>query len=256
MIRTKKGDIVGVTGSKAPHVLTQEERGKVVDIKDMYIDVGVTGKFNVERRLGVRPGDPIVPISPFTIMGNKKAYLAKAWDDRVGCAMIIDVMEKLKRAKHNNVVFGVGTVQEEVGLRGARTSASVVDPDVAFALEVSIAHDTPGMDGTGEKLGNGPSILVYDGSMIPNFRLRDHVIKVAESKKIPHHLCALERGGTDSGIIHLNKQGVPSLVIGIPSRYIHGHVSIIDRTDYNNGVKLLIEVIKTLDEKTVRSLTA
>lgn len=254
MVRTRKGDFIGVTGSKAPHVLQAEERKKVMEISDMYIDVGAAGKFDVEKRLGVRTGDPIVPRSEFTIMGNKKLYLAKAWDDRIGCAAIIDVLNKVGRA-HPNTVYGVGTVQEEVGLRGARTSANMIDPDVGFAVDVCIAHDTPGGEGTDEKLGAGPGIMVYDGSIIPNHRLRDLVIETAEKLKIPFFLGALARGGTDSGIIHLNKQGVPCLTLGIATRYIHGHVSVLHRNDYDNLVKLLTAVVKRLDAKTVASLT-
>jgi endoglucanase len=188
-------------------------------------------------------------------MGNPKTYMAKAWDDRIGCAIMIDVVKRLAKTKHPNTVYAVGTVQEEVGLRGAQTSASVVNPDVGFALEVSIAHDTPGF-GTEEveALGAGPGILVYDRTMIPNRNLLDLVLDVASKKKIPHHLASVAKGGTDSGRIHLNQAGVPSLVIGVPTRYIHSHIGIIHRSDYDNAVKLVAEVVKVLDKKKVASL--
>jgi endoglucanase len=254
LVRTRKGDVVGVTGSKAPHILKADERTKVVELRDMYIDVGATEKFDIRKRLGVREGDPIVPYSEFTVLGNKDVYLAKAWDDRIGCAAVIDVLRGAGKT-HPNALYGVGTVQEEVGLRGARTSANMIDPDVGFAVDVCIAMDTPGMDGTEEKLGAGAGILVYDGSVIPNRRLRDLVIDVAEKKKIPYFLTALERGGTDSGIIHLNRRGVPCLTFGVPARYIHGHVGVIHRKDYENVVKLITAVVKVLDARTVASLT-
>ena len=212
LVRTRKGDHVGIIGSKAPHVLQPDERKKVMDIKDMYIDVGAAGKFDVKKTLGVRPGDPIIPISDFAILGNKKTYAAKAWDDRIGVAAVIDVLHKIGKT-HPNTVFGVGTVQEEVGLRGARTSSNKVDPDVAFAIDVTIATDTPGSDGAGENLGDGVGIMIYDGSAIPSRRLRDLVIDTAEKNKIPYVLTALTRGGTDSGTIHLNKEGVPCLTL-------------------------------------------
>ena len=255
VVKTRKGDMVGVVGSKPPHELEEEERKKVVDVKDMHIDVGATRKFDIEKKLGVRVGDPIVPWSPFQTMGNPKTYLAKAWDDRVGCAVMIDVVKRLARSKHPNTVYAVGTVQEEVGLRGATTSASVVDPDVAFALEVSIAHDTPGF-GTDEveALGAGPAILVFDRTMIPNRNLLDLVLDVAGKKKIPYHLASIERGGTDTGRIHINRAGVPSLVIGIATRYIHSHIGILHRSDYDNAVRLITETIKLLDKKTVAAL--
>ncbi len=250
LVKTRKGEFLGVIGSKAPHILKAEERSKVLDISDMYIDVGATGKFDVGKTLGVRPGDPITPISEFTILGNKKTYAAKAWDDRIGVAAVIDVLHKVGKS-HPNTLFGVGTVQEEVGLRGARTSASLVDPDVAFAIDVTIATDTPGCDGAGEDLGSGVGIMVLDGSAIPSRRLRDFVIEVAEKDKIPYVLTALARGGTDSGTIQFNKSGVPCLTFVVPTRYIHGHVGVIHRKDYDSLVKLLTSVVKRLDAKTV-----
>jgi len=255
IIKTRKGDVVGVVGSKPPHDLEDEERKKVIDVKDMHIDVGATRRFDVEKKLGVRPGDAIVPWSPFQVMGNPKMYLAKAWDDRVGCAVMIDVIKRLAKQRHPNTVYGVGTVQEEVGLRGAQTSAAVVDPDVGFALEVSIAHDTPGY-GTDEveALGAGAAIYVYDRTMIPNRNLLDLVIDIATKKKIPFHLASIPKGGTDTGRIHLNRAGVPSLVIGVPTRYIHTHAGIIHRSDYDSTVRLVAETMKVLDKKKVASL--
>lgn len=255
IVKTRKGDVVGVVGSKPPHELDDEERKKVLDLKDMHIDVGATRKFDVEKRLGVKIGDPIVPWSPFEVMGNPKAYLAKAWDDRVGCAVMIDVVKRLSRLKHPNCVYAVGTVQEEVGLRGAQTSAAVVDPDVGFALEVGIAHDTPGF-GTDdvEALGSGPAILVYDRTMIPNRNLLDLALDIAGKRRIPFHLASVPKGGTDTGRIHLNRAGVPSLVIGVATRYIHSHIGIIHRSDYDNAVRLVTEMAKVLDKKKVASL--
>lgn len=255
VVRTRKGDYFGVVGSKPPHELDDEERKKVFDIKDMHIDVGATRKFDVEKRLGVRVGDPIVPWSTFEVMGNPKAYMAKAWDDRIGCAIMIDVVRRLARSKHPNTLYAVGTVQEEVGLRGAQTSAAVVDPDVGFALEVGIAHDTPGFGiEEVEALGAGPGILVYDRTMLPNRNLLDLVLDIAAQKKIPYHLASVPKGGTDTGRIHLNQAGVPSLVIGVPTRYIHSHVGIIHRSDYDNTVRLVTETVKVLDKKKVASL--
>jgi len=256
VVQTKKGPVLGVVGSTPPHILEPDARKKVVDLKDMYIDVGAMSGFDVKKRLGVNVGDPIVPYSPFTIMDNKKVYLAKAFDNRIGCATVIELVKKLQRIKHPNTVYGAGTVQEEVGLRGAATSAWAVDPDVAFAIDVTVARDTPGINGEpAEKLGAGPQILVFDSSLIPNRRLRDLVVDVAEKNKIPYGLSALERGGEDAGRIHLTRFGVPSIFIGLPTRYIHGHSSVIYRKDYDNCVKLIAEALKRLDKKTVKSLT-
>jgi endoglucanase len=253
MVRTSKGDCLGVIGSKAPHILKPDEKKKVLEISEMYIDVGATEKFDVQKKLGVRPGDPIVPVSEFTILGNPKTYAAKAWDDRIGVAAVIDVLQKAGKS-HPNTLYGVGTVQEEVGLRGARTSSNMIEPDVAFAVDVTIATDTPGCDGAGENLGAGVGIMVYDGSAIPSRRLRDLVIDTAEKNKIPYVLTALARGGTDSGTIQFAKWGVPCLTFAIPTRYIHGHVGVLHRVDYDNLVKLLLAVVKRLDKKTLATL--
>jgi len=257
IIKTCKGDILGIVGSKPPHILSDDERGKVVKRTDMFIDVGASNGKEAKEEFGIRPGDPIIPVSPFQVMKNGKAYLGKAWDDRIGCALFIDVIKQLTKEWHPNTVYGVGTVQEEVGLRGAKTSAWTIQPDVGIALEVSIAGDVPGVkkEESQDAMGKGPSILVYDSSMIPNLKLRDLIINTATEMNIPFQFSVMERGGTDAGSIHINMQGVPSIVMGVPCRYIHSHVGIINRDDYDNTVKLLIAIIKKLDSETVDGLT-
>jgi len=256
VVMTSKGPVVGVVGSTPPHVLAPKDRKNVLDIDQMFIDVGAKDNYDVEKKLGVRVGDAIVPYSPFSIMNHKKMYLAKAFDNRIGCAAVIQVLEKLGSVKHPNTVIGVGTVQEEVGLRGAGTSAYACEPDVGIALDVTIARDTPGMKGDKvESLGAGPAILVYDAGLIPNVKLKKLVIDTAEDLKMSYRLGTLGRGATDAGKIHQTRYGVPSICIALPTRYIHGHTSIIYRDDYLNVVKLTTEVVKRLDKKTVESFT-
>lgn len=253
---TSKGIFPGVIGSKPPHLLEEDERKKVLKIKDMFLDVGLQKGFDVEKQLGVKVGDPIVPESQFTIMGNKKNYLSKAFDNRMGCAVAIQVAQKLHRTKHPNTLFAGASVQEEVGLRGAQTLAHLVDPDVCFCVDVGVAQDVPpeGFKKT-ERLGNGPSVLIYDACMLPNTRFRDFVLETAEQKKIPVHLTYMERGCGDGARIHTSRLGVPTIYIGAPTRYIHAHNGIMNRADYDNTVKLIVEVIKRLDESTVGSFT-
>lgn len=253
VIRTRQGDVIGVVGSKPPHELRDEDRKKVLEVRDMFIDIGAASDWDVKKKLDIRPGDPIVPDSPFTVMANPNLLLAKAWDNRIGCAMASETLLALKGQSHPNTVFGVATVQEEVGLRGATTSAHKINPDVAFALDVGIAHDTPGTEGD-EKLGGGPLIVIYDASSIPNRKLLDLVVDTAKRLRIPMQFESVERGGTDAGRIHINAEGVPSIAMGIPARYIHSHVSIIDRRDFDRTVKLLTAVVKQLDRKTVDGL--
>jgi len=255
IVKTSKGDIPGVVGSKPPHILEDEERNKVQKLKDMFIDVGACAGYDV-KKLGIRPGDPIVPDADFKVMGNPNLYMSKAFDNRIGAATAVAVVNELKGVKHPNTVYGVGTVQEEVGLRGAGTAAHVIDPDVAIVADVSLALDAPAINkNAGGVLGSGPSVTVMDGSMIPNRKLRDLVIDTANAKKIPFHFAALDRGGTDGGRIHISRAGVPSIYMGVATRYIHSHTGIIHKKDFANLVKLIIEAIKKLDKKTVESLT-
>jgi len=256
-IVTHKSDVVGVVGAKPPHLLSDEERKKYVEKKEMYIDIGATSQQDVEEA-GVRIGDPIVPISEFTILANSKTYMAKAFDDRIGCAMTIMAMQAFATRSHPNTLFAVATVQEEVGARGAITSAEVINPDVALILEVDIAGDVPGIkpEETPIKLGGGPVLLAYDARMIPNLKLRDLVIDIAKGARIPLQMSALEGGATDGGPIHLHRIGVPTVVISVPTRHIHCHNAIMHRDDFDRAVQLVTAVIERLDKKTVAGLTS
>ncbi|GKU81524.1 M42 family metallopeptidase [Niallia sp. NCCP-28] len=255
-IVTKKGDITGVIGSKPPHILSPEARKKPVDIKDMFIDIGASSKEEA-KEWGVKPGDMVVPYFEFTVMNNEKMLLAKAWDNRIGCAIAIDVLKGLKNETHENIVYGVGTVQEEVGLRGAKTAAQKINPDIAFGVDVGIAGDTPGITEKEalSKMGKGPQIILYDASMVSHKGLRDLVTDTADELNIPYQFDSVPGGGTDSGSIHLTHDGVPALSITIATRYIHSHAAMLHRDDYENAVKLIIEVIKRLDRETVNHLT-
>ena len=254
LVRTRKGDFPGVIGSKPPHELTEEERKQLPDIDRMFIDVGCCEGFSVTEKLGVRSGDPIVPVSPFVEMAEN-LMMAKAWDDRGGCGIVIEAARALAGRPHPNAAFFVGSVQEEVGLRGARTAAEVVRPDVALALDVSLCYEHPdrARKDLPERLGNGAAILVHDSTMIPNTRLRDFVIDLAEKNGIRYHLTTV-RGGYDTGVIHIHRSGVPSLAIGWPTRYIHAHTGIVSAADYDATVKLLTAVIENLDEAVSKGL--
>ncbi len=254
-IYTKKGPVVGVTGAKPPHILPEEERKKVLDIKDMFIDVGVTKEFDVRKKLGVTPGDAIVPESPFTVLANRRMYLAKALDNRFGCAAVVEVLHRFTKTSHPNVLYGVGSVQEEVGCRGAGTAAHSIEPDVAVILDVGIAQDTPGMEpDKKERMGGGVTILAYDGGMIPSKRLLDLTIETCEKEKIKYHLSAMERGTTDGAKVHVSASGVPTIALGAPTRYIHTHQAMLLRDDYDAAVKLVVALVKKLDAKTVAGL--
>jgi putative aminopeptidase FrvX len=255
-IVTRKGDVTGVIGSKPPHVLSAEARKKPVEIKDMFIDIGASSREEAQE-WGVRPGDMVVPYFEFTVMNNEKMLLAKAWDNRIGCAIAIDVLKQLKDVDHPNEVYGVGAVQEEVGLRGAKTATYKIQPDIGFAVDVGIAGDTPGISEKEamSKMGKGPQVVVFDASMVAHKGLRDFVTDVADEMNIPYQFESIPGGGTDAGSIHLTHNGVPALAITIATRYIHSHAAMIHRDDYENAVKLIVEVIKRLDRETVDKIT-
>ncbi|MFD0827334.1 M42 family metallopeptidase [Neobacillus sp. M.A.Huq-85] len=255
-IVTKKGEVTGVIGSKPPHILSAEARKKPVEIKDMFIDIGASSR---EEAIGwgVCPGDMVVPYFEFTVMNNEKMLLAKAWDNRIGCAIAIEVLKQLQGVDHPNVVYGVGTIQEEVGLRGARTSAAKIEPDIGFGVDVGIAGDTPGISEQEamSKMGKGPQIILYDASLVSHKGLRDFVTDLADELNIPYQFDAIPGGGTDAGSIHLTHKGVPTLAITIATRYIHSHAAMLHRDDFENAVKLIVEVIKRLDRETVNKIT-
>ncbi|MFZ7945626.1 M42 family metallopeptidase [Neobacillus sp. 19] len=255
-IVTRKGDVTGIIGSKPPHVLSAEARKKPVEIKDMFIDIGASSREEAGE-WGVRPGDMVVPYFEFTVMNNEKMLLAKAWDNRIGCAIAIEVLKQLKGVDHPNEVYGVGAVQEEVGLRGAKTATYKIQPDIGFAVDVGIAGDTPGISEKEamSKMGKGPQIVVYDASMVSHKGLRDLVTDTADELNIPYQFESIPGGGTDAGSIHLTHNGVPALAITIATRYIHSHAAMLHRDDYENAVKLIVEVIKRLDRETVDKIT-
>jgi endoglucanase len=255
IIKTSTGDVVGVIGAKPPHMLSTDERKKMVEKKDMYIDIGATSQEEVEQA-GVRMGDPVVPDSRFTVLAGGKTYLAKAFDNRIGCALMIEAAQHFAQSPHPNTLYGVATVMEEVGLRGATTSVEAVNPDVAIVLESDIAGDVPGIkpEEGGSKLGGGPALSLYDARMIPNLKLRDLFIDTARELNIPLQFSTMEGGATDGAAIHLHKTGVPTVVLGVPTRHIHSHGAIIRRDDYDRTVQLVIAVIKKLDADAVDGL--
>lgn len=244
VITTSTGkEYIGIINGKP-----SKEAAASIDKDNMFIDIGVDSKEEV-KNLGIRQGDMITPYFEFEQMANPKYLVAKAWDNRVGCALCIDILKELKNIEHENDVYAVGTVQEEVGCRGARTASHIVNPDIGFSLDVSIANDTPGQNtnfGDG-KLGNGPQLHIFDGGLVGHVGLRNYLIDIAEELEIPYQVNSLPFGGTDASQMHLSHSGAPCMSIGIPTRYIHSHASIIHKDDYDNTVKLVTEFIKRLN---------
>ncbi len=259
IIRTREGKLQGVIAATPPHLLPEEERKKVIKIKDMYIDIGTSSK-EESQGLGVRIGDPVMPLSPFSVLRGGEVAMGKAFDDRIGAFISMEVVRELGQGdiSHPNQVIGAATTQEELGARGAKTVANQVKPDACLVVEADISGDVPGCSEkiAPAKMGQGPAILTYDRSMVPNQALKEFVISVAEEEDIPHQLSIVTKGGTDAGVIHVSGAGCPSLVIGIPTRHIHSHVGLLSLKDAESAISLVTQVVNRLDARTVESFTS
>lgn len=251
-IMTKNGIVTGVIGSIPPHNLTTDQRKKPMEIKNMLIDIGADDREDA-LQIGVTPGDSIVPICPFTPMANKKKILAKAWDNRYGCGLAIELLKELSNETVPNQLYSGATVQEEVGLRGAQSSAHMIKPDIFYALDASPANDMSGNDSEFGQLGKGALLRIFDRTMITHRGMREFVLDTAESNDIPYQYF-VSQGGTDAGRVHTSNDGVPSAVIGICSRYIHTSSSIIHVDDYAAAKELIVQLVKSTDQATVDSI--
>ncbi|MFC5051054.1 M42 family metallopeptidase [Rubritalea spongiae] len=258
-VKTRSGEkIMGVISSRPPHFLPESQRSKVMAMDALFIDIGATSRAEAEGMFGVQVGDPIAPVSAFTPMHKKDYYLAKAFDNRVGMACAIQTSLELLGEELPNTLVSCGTVQEEVGLRGAKAAAAKVKPDVVIVLEGPPADDSPGLpkqDCQG-RLGGGVQIRLQDPTAIMNPKLAEFVIKIAKGEGIQHQVTMRSSGGTDAGSFHMANEGVPSIVLGTPARYIHSHNAMIDINDYLEMVKLVKTLVRKLDAETVAGFTS
>src|SRR5699024_5533157 len=206
-------------GSIQPHNLTEAQRKKPMEIKNMLFDIGADDQADV-KRICFKPGQPVVPICPFTPMANDKKILAKAWDNRYGCGLSIELLKELQNETVPNQLYSGATVQEEVGLRGAQVAANMIKPDIFYALDASPANDMSGDESEFGQLGKGALLRIFDRTMITHKGMREFILDTAESNQIPYQYF-ISQGGTDAGRVHTSNNGVPSAVIGICSRYIH-----------------------------------
>jgi endoglucanase len=209
---------------------------KVPQMAQLYIDVGATSRDDCP----VQVGDAAVFVRPFAAQGTR--LIAKAMDDRIGCAILIETLRRLKHTPHD--VFFTFTVQEEVGLRGARTSAYGIDPDIAIAVDITTTGDTPESRHMAVEVGKGPAVKVQDRGMIAHVAVRELLVQRAQEAKIPYQLEVLEAGTTDAAAMQLVRAGVPAGCISIPCRYAHTPSEMVDEGDVENGVQLLLEVLR------------
>ena len=247
-VHSKKGSVSGLTSCKPPD--TPEEANKMPELKAFFIDVGAKSRVEAEK-LGVRIGDSVTFERPFKTLGSGNILASKAFDDRVGVCVVIQTMKNLAKQKLQADVYGVADVQEEVGCRGAQISAYKIAPNMAIAVDITLAGDIPGVAEKDQvtKLGAGPAIKVMDmtggGSLglISHLKVRELLVSTAEEEKIPYQMEVLPRGSTDAATIHLTREGVPSGVISIPTRYAHSY-EVLDIHDVVNAVKLLTATVK------------
>jgi endoglucanase len=250
-----KGPVRAITGIRDIHILPREEFNKVFPRDSIFLDVGAKNAAEVAA-MGIEPGDPVAPDAPFEVLNGTQNYLGKGWDDRVGCAVMIAAMQKLAHAPHPNQILWVATVQEEVGLRGARTASDVVKPEVGIALEGGVTRDAPGVrpEEAQELLGAGPALFLYDSSEMPNRKFVALVKQVAKEKNIPLQADVIQGYGDDSSPIQQSNGGVPTVNLVVPVRYTHSHNGIINRGDFDRMVDLLVAILQSLDAKTVANL--
>jgi len=247
VLHGEKGDVYGVIGSKPPHLMKEEEKKKAIKAEDMFIDIGARSKEEVEKA-GIKVGTTITLDMEMKELLNNR-ITGKALDDRVGIAMMI---EALKRTRSNATIYAVGTAQEEVGLKGARTSAFGLSPDMAIVCEVATAGDHPGIDekNSNIKLDKGAVITIADASgrglIAQPFMLR-WLEKVAKKEKIKYQLEVSEGGTTDAAVIHITKEGIPSAVISVPTRYMHSGVEVISIEDLEAGINLIAKALENID---------
>ena len=246
IVHTDKGPLTGVTGSKPVHIQKEEERKKVIDADRLFIDVGAKDK-NEAEKMGVQVGDVVSFDTKFVQIGEN-VVLGKALDDRVGCVMMVETLRRLQKVDCN--VYAVGTIQEEVGLRGATIAAFQVAPDVCIVLETTVAGDMPGVEEgkAPAKMGEGPVITVADAGLIAHPKVLRLLIDSAKENKIPYQLETGIRGSTDAARISLSREGVPSGVISVATRYIHSPAAILNLDDAEKTVKLAVAAIEKVPE--------
>lgn len=243
---TEKGKLPGIIGSKPPHIQKEEERKKIVTFDEMFIDIGAENRDDV-KAMGVKVGDSVVFDVAFRSIG-KDIVMGKAFDNRAGCSVMIETFKALE--KTDCTVYAAGTVQEELGLRGAGTAAYGLDPDVGIALDVTIAGDIPGVRefDTTVKIGKGPALTVSDSGLVTHPKILRWFMDAAAENKINYQLETGLLGSTDAARIALTRQGIPSGTISVPARYIHSPTGMINLKDVQNAAKLAIAVVQKIEK--------
>lgn len=257
LIRNAEGDyVIGVIGMKPPHMMTDDERSKAPKIDALYIDIGASSADEVVNDFKIELGSPAVPYSEFGDLNKSWLYYGKAFDNRAGVCAMLQIMLAAAGRSYEFEIAGVGSTLEESGLRGAKTSAARIKPDLAIVIDTPPADDTPNNETAFPvqgKLGCGPQIRLYDPTMIANPRFIDFIKKTVKADKLNAQYAVRSSGGTDAGSVHLSDSGVPTVVLGIPTRYIHSHTSVINVNDIDDTVRLTLRLLEKLSARTIAS---
>ncbi len=250
-----KGPVLAVTGIRDIHYTPADERTKVIPREQIFLDIGAKSAADAAR-LGVEPGDPVAPLSPFEALNDSGDYVGKAFDDRVGCAVVIEALRRLAASGHPSQLFVAATVQEEVGLRGAQAAVAIIKPDVAISIEGGVTGDAPGghPEESQVRLGGGPGLFLYDSSELPNRRLVALTKEVATAIHAPLQFDVAQGYGDDSAEIQRANGGAPTVNLVVPVRYTHAHNGVMNRQDFDRLVDLTAALIGRLDAPTVARL--
>ncbi len=243
IVKSRIADIKGIIGAKPPHLQKDEERKHPVKYEDMFIDIGAKSKEEAEEKVSV--ADSVIFEPNFSRL-NDNLYYGKAIDDRVGCFALLKIMEKIKVDAQ---VYAVATAQEEVGLKGAKTASFKVAPDFAIAIDTTIAGDTPQIKESESslKLGQGVAITMIEAAgrgLIVNAKVKDMLIDTAKENKIKFQIDVLEGGMTDGAMIYMNREGILTGVLSIPTRYVHSPSSVFSMDDLNATIDLAVKVVE------------
>ena len=241
---------LGVVGIKAGHAQTEEERMRVPVYSDQYIDVGSDSAAEVAE-MGIQIGDPVTYVSEVQLFTNRSRFVGKALDNRLGCVVLLALLRSLQGSQIEGIVHAVVTVQEEVGLRGAKVAANRVSPDCAIVVDTMPCGDTPDMAGNNPLpigIGKGPVFRLVSRGDVTHHGMKRLLIETSEANSIPYQLVVHDRSTTDASAIHVQGEGIPTGIVTVPRRYAHSPVEVADIRDVTNTVALLRALVGRLRE--------
>lgn len=250
---TQKGEYPVVSSSIPPHLLKNKE-SSTPSIDSILFDGGFESKEEAWE-YGVRPGDVLVPDVQTIEMANGKTFVGKAWDNRYGVTLVLELLKKLEKETLPSTLIAGANVQEEVGLRGTKGAVTQFKPDAFLAVDCSPANDINGDKEAFGRLGEGFLLRIQDPGMLLSKEMKEFLLDTAETHDIPYQYF-FSKGGTDAGAAHQMNKGIPSAVIGVPARYIHTHQSLFRIDDYEAAKEMVYQTVKAFDQSVLETLRA